>query len=440
MIILIFAFVIVAGCTSEKKNNNSTKTDTITETKKDTASQETTETVKDETPKTTDDFKKLIQEIEPIPTSYIYNNKTKIKKSIPVEESFYKVFYPEKKSVESMNLTAKCKLPAQKNFQLVIMESRFTNGERGDETYMHMYSFDKNGKIIDDISVQTYRTGSYSTFRIYKDDITLFTEYYDGDDFNTPSEISDTKYKVGTDGKFTQTRSTKKYADIIGEYFSDTNMRIIQEARKSYYGIKSSKDIANILNNQKNKLIEIVNTGVDLVRPRIEYAEDGQFFEDYIPSIKIIGVDGGVMVGCNYYNLYKKALNTPQKDDDNFFDAYTNGQKLEGDYLMQFSASECMSMEECYSLLGGGECYKALKKISTQIKLHNDFEKQLKKMQAQIISEMNHPNFGYAKKDVLKYLQKISELDLPKEYSKTLTDLKTKIVGMKNLSFSHKKN
>ncbi len=434
LLYFIAILALFASCASDtNKNNNDSASTEKTELKTDSVS--TQENVAENNTELAEAFQKFVSSLQEFDYDPVFNmNFYDEENYVPVPENLLPLF-----TSDDSGVTYKVfgKITANDNLYLLPVSIKDSK-----QTHINLYVFTKDGQRIEDKRVAIITPEFEQVGFLFKDDLKLTISTTHLANKNAEPEIK--KYQIEDNGKYTELKLPVTEEEKIADVISEGDLAFVKQAVADYNTIKSSKDIADLLNNKIEKVVSIVGRGIDKIRPYVEYNEEVAYFEKHIPIITVMNSDGGVYVEKNDYNLYKKALETPEKDDDAFFDAFTNGtEPQEFDdvfYLVAFSPSECADMETCYSLLGGGECYKALSKIQAALDTDGNFTQNLKQLKANLIKELSfYSTFAYSKEDVLKYHAKIiDDFDFSDEELELLTKIRKTIASAKDDDFNYR--
>ena len=202
------------------------------------------------------------------------------------------------------------------------------------------------------------------------------------------------------------------------------------------YIINQEADFLNILNNKIFYNYDVEEKEIDTLQ---------NIFKDFIPFIYIdYGYEGCCIDATyNYYSIYEKALETPDKDDDIFFDAYESMNKkisnengtFFSDWNMFF---DIVDFETSYSKLGNGNFLNAFKTIQNSKTKTTLFSKQFDRFKLKLFRDLIfNGKFYYSKKEVLDELNSISsEIDFDKSDKQELNGYINKINNLPNTDFN----
>jgi len=232
----------------------------------------------------------------------------------------------------------------------------------------------------------------------------------------------------------------------LAKLLSEKDMFTINMLVKKYNNIRHSDELADFMNNDISKSFNIIQKAIDKIDPYLEYADDAEFIERYVKFIMIyLDGDGGKVVpGISYFDLYKKALQTPEEDDDIFFKLYSSEEpdfSEENSYIIRTSCIEC-EPEVCYSLIGGGKCFNIYLKLYDALNQETNFDSNILELDSDLKYELKdfESQYVYSKEKALKYTDKIlSEIALNKEDKTFFETLKTKIKSLPASSFNMNK-
>lgn len=447
LIVLITALFILSSCSTEVKTE---------ETEKETVQEDTTKV------ETEQDQAKLekLQKIEEL----IKNTK---KENLPfafddydVEKAYnldleYHSYLKEFFNLdnEKQKFKTLCYLELHKDFYTILIESRFDNNSF-DDNYndIKLYSISKIDGEITKLNEELFGyEGSGITVNFSKDgEITILEQSHPDDDFSLPLKSIETKFKMDENGKFVKTQEAISYFNKFIDDFSieKRESELTQESINNFYSITSSKDIAYFIKHSAEQIVMMLQYGIDTHKSEVEDPKELSYLSELFPGLVVgYGAEGsGIEVRYDYYRLSLFADNTPEKDDDLFFEAYANGNEIYEDYeskrnyLLKFSAFECSDFETCYSLLGGGKCYGALLKIENALKLETNFKEPFALLKESILQdlEMSDTNYGYSKEKTLKYLEKIqTEITLNEKEAKLFQAIKESVNSKANSFFNY---
>lgn len=256
-----------------------------------------------------------------------------------------------------------------------------------------------------------------------------------------------------SDNKEREAEETQEISEQFNKMITDfsidkSEITLLLEAQKAFNEIKSSKDIAVFIDKYEKAMENAISSGIESMQPYPEAPDSFYYVSDVLPGIRIsYGAEGsGIVASYNYYDLYQKAKQTPQKDDDLFFEAYSYGNEIFEDYnskqkfLEKVKTSECSDFETCYTLIGSGNCYNALLKIENALKSETNFKKQLTDLKESIISDLPfYGKFGFSRKKTLEYLEKINtDITLNDKQKEIIQKIKKEVETKPDEDFNYK--
>jgi len=347
--------------------------------------------------------------------------------------------------------TSKCsaigKIDAAADFYLFLLKTWDDNIDMSDEVALYLISLD--GEILSELPVGIGGFDESVSLTISKDLEISILKKSESEDYESTNIL--TKYTVSQTGNFVKINDETTNLDIFISDFSVTpdDQTFVKNSISKFNTINSSRQVADYMHNRIDKLTEIIQKGLDVNSENEENPEPFYYVEDLIPCVGVgyAAEASGIEAITNYYRLYEKAKNTPEKDDDLFFEAYKNGIKAfenyytKKKYLVKFDVEECSDFETCYIILGGGKCYEALLKIDKAMVQESNFMKDLKDLKDVILRRtfIDYANYGYSKGKVLEYTDKIlKDIKLTNEEKTKIETFKTAVKTKSDSDFSLK--
>lgn len=255
---------------------------------------------------------------------------------------------------------------------------------------------------------------------------------------------SETKNTILPDEKINK-EITEDTETKIKKYFTQEQITFLSDVKNKFENIKSSKDVADIY-----KIRYKIGRTIDemLYKQNVDERENTKnwaFLNDYLPGMSVVmGAEGSGNGGeYSLMPLYKKAIQTPETDDELFFEAYSNGRdkwidENEFEHLSKFQLYECLDMENCFTLLGGGKVLKIIQRIKKAEIPKSNFTEELKDFKYSVISELETSLYGYTKEQTLYKLNKIAEeLSSDNELLIKIEKIKEHINGLSDDNFNY---
>ncbi len=347
--------------------------------------------------------------------------------------------------------TSKCdvigKINAAADFSLFLIATWDEASEMSGENALYSISLD--GEILDKLLINEGNYGEQVIMTVSdKVEITLLNISHEEDDLSNPPYYTESKYTIGQTGGFIQVQKPTSYLERMKKDFalSSEDVEFMESARKEFYAVHNSGQLADYMHNKVEKSINILNKHM----PDVGEPDPYVYVSDIIPfiSMEYAPEGNGIEANPNYYPLYEKAKSTPEKDDDLFFEAFTNGNKIYEDsdskkkYLQKFNIEECNS-ETCYVILGGGKCYNTLLKIDKAMIPESHFTSDLQALKNYILNNAFYEDadFGYTKEKVSEYTDKtLSDINLTDAQKAKLNAFKIAVKTKPDSNFSIKKD
>ncbi|MBN1251305.1 MAG: hypothetical protein JXR51_08015 [Bacteroidales bacterium] len=259
------------------------------------------------------------------------------------------------------------------------------------------------------------------------------------ENINTEKDVAEIDSK---DNVITESEAFEK----IKEYLSEENQDFFKQAKNNFNNFKTSQNIADYYFNTIPKMKSIIEKVISQnAKPDPDYwenIEQWEFFSIYIPEIELQVGDGFIDVGYHLSNLRTKAKETPEKDDDLFFDVLN---KTIFDlehfwYNGRNNWTEICDYSCSINKLGSDEniFHETFKAIDKALNESDKFSEKLISIKEEMISSIeNAVLFVKSKQNALNELSKIIEnIKLsPKELNQ-LKEIHNNIEKNKNLKFN----
>ena len=245
--------------------------------------------------------------------------------------------------------------------------------------------------------------------------------------------------------KYISVDAEQNVSDLLNEYLLSEDVLFLEEAKTEFSNIKSSTDLANFYNITIPKIHEIIYRGIAVSNPDVMYAGDSEpvetwaFFNNYMPYIAIEVMCSECDAGpyTNVVPLMEVAFNTPQKDDDAFFEIieiifWTDGYGRETVWDGGGNLGDWHTMDGCdfcsYSNLGSGNLIDILTHIQEAKEAGNNFDERLAQLKSNTLSYMYADHYAGSKKEVLDEINKIlNRIELSEDEILEINDNKTRI-------------
>ncbi len=236
---------------------------------------------------------------------------------------------------------------------------------------------------------------------------------------------------------------TVEVSKEMDKYFTEEQKKYLTEVNKKFLKIKTSKDVAEFY-AEKDKIDRTVSDAMYKHDPDGYDYKKWDFLKVFMPGLCVgDGAEGIMIAKFSLVPLYEKAKQTPEKDDDLFFEAISEGGKTEdGDneikYLKHAWLHYCYhDLEPCYLKLGKGEIYNYLLRIEKALNVKGNFKKELDDMMSWAITELKCELYAYSKEDTQKYIDKIAEdIKLEGDLLTTFNEAKTYIAALPDEKFN----
>jgi len=209
--------------------------------------------------------------------------------------------------------------------------------------------------------------------------------------------------------------------------------------------IKTPSEIECIVTKDSRRLNEMFNEMIYKIEPGADDPEKWKFLEKIVPGLRIQSAaeGSGVEAEYNFYYLYEKSKLTPEKNDDDFFIAYTNGlaetSYKEQNNIYAYSYSTCIDMETCYTMLGSGEYFKYFENIDKALKVNTVFDEWLYTLQKDMAYNCDWGYYYGTKAEVLAELKKITTtFDFKQDIKEELEKSRLKIESLSDDAFNYK--
>ncbi len=387
----------------------------------------------------------LLSNVKQVSLPYTYNEFKK-QKSYEIDLSYHKYlkqggYFSSKKSKG----LAIVKLPKKDDINLLIVHTWTENLDMSDSWLL--FSLSKYGEILDAITIAGGSLDYVETNFTENHEIRILTIHGDESSPKKPPTFDETIYKIKSSGKFSKQGTMAYFDKLIKDLSIDKPEKaLLVEAQKQFYKIKTSRDIANYIDEYQDQLQTIIQNGIDNIKPIVENPDLFYYINKVIPCVKVgyAAEASGIEVTFNYYDLYKKAKYTPQKDDNLFFEAYSYGNEIwlgnfGQKYLHKILTTKCSSFETCYSMLGSGNCYNALLKTEMALKSKTNFTNQLNQLKQYIINSFElSSKFGYSKQKTLEYIEKINtEISLNEKQKYIIQKIKKEVKTYPNSNYNY---
>ena len=227
---------------------------------------------------------------------------------------------------------------------------------------------------------------------------------------------------------------------ILGKYWPN-DYYFLDSVITQFNKCQSAKDLDNVFKNQYRFLLAL-----DKVLQRYDAdsfpAQDS--LNKYIPFITI----GYGHEGCctqaypRYYPMYEKALQTPEKDDDVLFDAFSSVYTIDKENKIfaynKFIVYE--SMEDAYSKAGENEFIRAFAAIQSARQKTNMFQDQFQMLFDRVFSDLTqYEYFIHSKDEVLQELEQIAtEISMDNASKQILENYIERVKQLPENAFNHK--
>jgi len=252
-----------------------------------------------------------------------------------------------------------------------------------------------------------------------------------------PGDILHKEYKINDDGtiKIISNKNKKSYLFKIKLYGKDSVF--IANTARDYKNIKSACDIAhfcsnaykinNIFNSEAKKLDESSEVNPDSLYKYYPYITLAWQFDKYEYSTQF-----------NYYPLYQKALQTPEKDDNVFFDVYKKIYDAD-DNKKCFDLSKKLYTQNKIQL-GNNRFFEAFSDIAKQSSKNNCFKQLFENLETCLVNMIDTCRYyGYSKDKVIEELNKITqEIEFKNKNKAELTDKISTITTLPSSNFNLK--
>jgi len=173
--------------------------------------------------------------------------------------------------------------------------------------------------------------------------------------------------------------------------------------------------------------------------------EKWKFLNDFLPGLCVNdGAEGIMIADFSLVPLFEKAKQTPENDDNLFFEAISDGGKTytganEVSHFERILLRYCYhDLEPCYSELGSGKVYNALKLIDKALEANGNFNEELKSEKEYVILPLKQYNYyGYPKEETQKYLEKIiAEIKIEGELLEEFNKVREHILSLSDDKFN----
>ena len=250
------------------------------------------------------------------------------------------------------------------------------------------------------------------------------------------SVIEEKKLMISQDGKVLDT----PLALILGKYWAN-DYYFLDSVITQFNKCQSAKDLEYVFKNQYRFLLAL-NKVLERFEADSFPAQDS--LNRYIPFISI----GYGAEGCcteadpRYYPMYEKALQTPEKDDDILFDAFSSVYNIDKEYKIfaynKFIVYE--SMEDVYSKAGENEFIKAFAAIQSARQKTNMFQEQFQMLFDRVFSDLiQYEYFIHSKDEVLQELEQIAtEISMDNASKQILENYIERVKQLPENAFNHK--
>ena len=352
----------------------------------------------------------------------------------------------------------KAYIKTDKDFDLFILaESPYPPPEAPYIYKLYTFSPDKE-KIIDKIEIGFFNSDesgdNESTLATIKNDLTIKIIKTD-----TTYEINNDNEPIGmsikTINKTYKITSTGTFKLIDSVSFTSEEILNIQgflekEKTLTKYGeifknTNSANDIKTIL-DKENSILDSLNNEIYKIHiDNIKHETINNEVKSILPFIKIsYGAEASSYEAeYDYYAIYQKALQTPEKDDDVFFDAYKSVYpKISEQRFSDLGLyKEYIDFETPpYSKLGNGDYINAFKGIKQALAKETVFKDNIYNLEYKLLLNLaSCEDFINSKEKVLDELTKIeNELSFPDNLeTKTSTRFNEFFNRTKNADNSH---
>ncbi len=321
-----------------------------------------------------------------------------------------------------------------------------------------LYTFlpDKE-KIIDKIEIGFFNSdesgNKKSTLASIKNDLNIRINKTD-----TTYEINNDNKPIGmsikTLNKIYKITSTGTFQLIDSVSFTSEEILNIQgflekEKTLTKYGeifknTNSANDIKTILDKENSILDSLNNEIYKIDVDKIKFETINNEVKSILPFIKIsYGAEASSYEAVyDYYAIYQKALQTPEKDDDVFFDAYKSIYPISEQNFSDLGLYiEYVDFETPpYSKLGNGDYINAFKGIKQALAKETVFKDNIYNLEYKLLLNLaSREDFINSKEKVLDELTKIeNELSFPENLeTKTSTRFNEFFNRTKNADNSH---
>lgn len=342
------------------------------------------------------------------------------------------------------------KIPGYENFTPVIYRDFWQSASEFKHSWV-LAVFDSQNKLIakKELSETSLIFDKTSNKKIN----TNFILTIDGD-HNIISEMSQMNIKdsqkkiqftIDTEGKITQTQLPATPKEILSQYFTGDNLKYVLKTIDFLNNIKTPSEIECIVTKDSRRLNEMFNEMIYKIEPGADDPEKWKFLEKIVPGLRIQSAaeGSGVEAEYNFYYLYEKSKLTPEKNDDDFFIAYTNGlaetSYKEQNNIYAYSYSTCIDMETCYTMLGSGEYFKYFENIDKALKVNTVFDEWLYTLQKDMAYNCDWGYYYGTKAEVLAELKKITTtFDFKQDIKEELEKSRLKIESLSDDAFNYK--